>query len=108
MTRTNPEPQPRGHKDSGSSYSPPVRVASKPQSMTKVQPQIDEKARQRSEDKGKGVIHPSDPEAKIQYVSPESVVLSQGEREVGVKKDLLPPLFGELRDWADQLKANSD
>ncbi len=108
MTSVNPAPQPRGPKDSGSSYSPPVRVVSNPQAIPEAQLLIDEKARQRSEDKAKGMIHPSDPEAKIRYVSPEVMVLSQSEREAGVKKGLLPLLFEELRDWADQLHDHPD
>ncbi len=85
----------------GFAFVPPKRLAQSP-----VDTKAAERARQRAEDKANGIIHPSDPDAVIQYVSGESVVLSPQEREQALKSGLLPPIFGELREWADELRAD--
>ncbi len=69
---------------------------------------LEAKARQRAVDKANGIIHPSDPEAVIHYISGEDAVLTAQERAQAVQKGVMPPLFAELREWADNMRAHPE
>ena len=105
------------HQKADPAYVPPKRLrqptADKAQTAEKAKVDarreaLEAKERQRALDKANGIIHPSDPDAVIHYISGEDVVLSPQEREHAVQKDLLPPLFAELREWTDNMRAHPE
>lgn len=110
MVYANQGPQPIGRGSMGGSYSPPVQLTPQQQAQAERDGAIaHEKARRRAADKARGIMHPSDPETVVHWVSrPQEHRMSRTEQERRVKDGSLPPVYGRLLARVDHMKAYPD
>jgi hypothetical protein len=110
MVYANRGSQPMGRGSMGGSYVPPVHLTPQQQAQAERDGAISHaKARQRAEDKARGIMHPSDPETKVHWVSkPEEHRMSRSEQERRVQDGSLPPVYGRLLARVDHMRMYPD